>query len=80
MVLGTERFNIINTVKPVKSGRSKKTENGFQDKLSLNAGKKYCRMFQGEHFAIRLPFIKLPFVIKVIVATYVSCWSCFLAL
>ena len=37
---------------------------GFQDQLSLNAGLKYCRMPQYEHSAIRLTFIKLPFVIK----------------
>ena len=42
----------------------KKTENGFQDQLSLNAGQKYCRMLQGEHSAILLTSIKLPFVIK----------------
>ena len=31
----------------------------------LNAGQKYCRMLQGEHSAILLTFIKLPFVIKI---------------
>ena len=45
----------------------KKTKIGFQDQLSLIAGQKYCRMLQGEHFAILLAFIKLPFVIKIIV-------------
>ena len=40
---------------------------GFQDGLSLNAGLKYCRMLQGEHSAILLTFIKLPFVIKIFV-------------
>ena len=29
-------------------------KNCFQDKLSLNAGQKYCRMPQGEHSAILL--------------------------
>ena len=38
---------------------------GFQDQLSPNAGQKYCRMLQGEHSAILLAFIKLPFVIKI---------------
>ena len=28
-----------------------KTKIGFQDRLSLNAGQKYCRMLQGEHSA-----------------------------
>ena len=40
---------------------------GFQDQLTLNAGQKYCRMLIREHFAILLPFIKLPVVIKTIV-------------
>ena len=40
---------------------------GFQDRLSLNAGQKYCRMLQGEHSEILSTFIKLPFVIKIIV-------------
>ena len=43
----------------------KMTKNGFQDQLSLNAGHKYCRMLQGEHSAILLTFIELPFVIKI---------------
>ena len=33
-----------------------------QDRLSLNAGRKYCRMLQGEDSAILSTFIKLPFV------------------
>ena len=37
----------------------KKTQIGFQDRLSLNAGQKYCRMLS--------TFIKLPFVIKIFV-------------
>ena len=45
----------------------KKTKIGFQDQLSLNAGQMYCRMLQGEHFAILLTFIKLPFVIKIFI-------------
>ena len=48
----------------VKGPLSKRPKIGFQDKLSLNAGQKYCRMLQGEHSAILLTFIKLPFVIK----------------
>ena len=45
----------------------KKTKIGFQDKLLLNAGQKYCRMLQGEHSAILWTFIKLPIVIKICV-------------
>ena len=44
---------------------SKWAKIGFQYKSSLNAGQKYCRMLQGEHSAILLTFIKLPFVIKI---------------
>ena len=33
----------------------------------LNEGQKYCTMLQGEHFAILLTFIKLPFLIKTFV-------------
>ena len=56
------------TVKPVLSGHSKWTPKiGFNDRLSLNAGQNYCRMLQGEHSAILLTFIKLPFVIKAFV-------------
>ena len=42
-----------------------KTNIRFQDRLLLNAGQKYCRMLQWEHFAILSTFIKLPFVIKI---------------
>ena len=40
----------------------------FQDPMSLNAGQKYRRMLQGEHSAILSTFIKLPFVIKMIIS------------
>ena len=45
----------------------KKTKNGFQYQLWLNAGRKYFRMLQGEHSAIPLTFIRLPIVIKIFV-------------
>ena len=48
----------------VKQPLSKRPINGFQDRLSLNAGQKYCRMLQREHSAIISIFIKLPVVIK----------------
>ena len=38
-----------------------------KNRLSLNAGQKYCRMLQGEHSAILPTFIKLQFVFKTIV-------------
>ena len=57
---------IYNTVRIcVKRPLSKRPNIGFQDQLSLNAGKECCRMLQGEHSAILLTFIKLPFVINV---------------
>ena len=46
------------------------TKNVFQDQLSLNAGQKFCRMLQGEHSAILLTLIKLPFVIKILVLSF----------
>ena len=45
----------------------KNTKNGFQDWLSLNAGQKYCKMIQMEHFAILSTFIKLQVVTKTFV-------------
>ena len=51
----------------LKRPLQKNTEIDFQDRLSLNAGQKYCRMLQGEHSAILSTFIKLPFVIKIFV-------------
>ena len=48
----------------LKGPLKKKTKIDFQDQLSLNADHKHCRMLQGEHSAILLTFIKLPFAIK----------------
>ena len=47
----------------------------FQIQLFLNAGQKYFRMLQGEHSAILSTFIKLPFVIKIFVLSFLS--GCF---
>ena len=61
------------TVKPdVKRPLSKSPKIGFQSQLSLNAGQKCCRMLQGEHSAISLTFIKLSFVIKIVVLSILS--------
>ena len=44
-----------------------------EDQLLLNAGQKYCRMLQGEHSAILLTFINLPFfIIKIFVLPFLS--------
>ena len=51
----------------LKRSLKKKTEIDFQDRISLNAGQKYCKMLQGEHSAILSTFIKLPFVMKIFV-------------
>ena len=60
------------TVRPVLNGHSKRRPNfGLQYRLSVNAGRKYCRMLHGEHSVILLTFIKLPFSIKTLV------WSIF---
>ena len=48
------------------------TKIGFQDQLSLNGGLTYCKMLQGEHSAILLTFIKLPFVFKIFVLSILS--------
>ena len=58
--LMTEFTGNASILKPVLSGHSKRRpKNGFQDRLSLNAGQKYS--------AILSTFIKLPFIIKVFV-------------
>ena len=54
----------------VKRPLSKRQKICFQNQLSLNAGQKYYRMLQGEHSAILLTFIKLPFVIKIFVLSF----------
>ena len=53
----------------LKRTLKKEDQNGFQDRLSINASQKYCRMPHGEHSAIRVlsTFIKRPFVIKIFV-------------
>ena len=38
-----------------------------EDRLSLNAGQKYCRMLQWEHPAILSTFVKLPSVINLFI-------------
>ena len=44
---GERKINPSANPEPVLSGHSKRTPNiGFQDRLSLNAGQKYCRMLQ----------------------------------
>ena len=57
------------TVKLVLSGLKKDQKIGFQYRLLLNAGQKYCRMLQREHSAILSTFIKLPFTIKTFVVS-----------
>ena len=49
----------------LKRSLKTKAKIGFQDRLSLNAGQKYCRMLPLEHSAIVSAFIKLPFVINI---------------
>ena len=50
--------NIDHSKTCLKRPLKKKTKNGFQDRLSLNAFQKYCRMLSPrEHSAILLAFI-----------------------
>ena len=58
----------------VKRPFSKRPNIGFQNLLFLIADQTYCRMLQGEHSAILLTFIKLPFVIKIFVLSFFE-WS-----
>ena len=51
----------------LKQPFKKKTKISFQDRFSLNVGRKYCRMLQGGYSAIPLTFLKLPFVIKIFI-------------
>ena len=72
-VCQTTCLQVSSTVKPVLSGHSKRRPKiGFQDRLSLNAGQKYCRMLQGEHSAILSTFIELPLVFKTFVLSIVE--------
>ena len=59
----------------LKRPLKKKTKMFFQDQLSLNAGQKYAECSKGEHSAILLTFIKLLFVIKIFVLSFLS--GCF---
>ena len=49
----------------VKRPLSKRTQIGFQDKMSFTAGQNYCRMLKGEYSTILPNFIRIPFVIKI---------------
>ena len=60
----------IYTVKPVLSGHSKRRPKiVLEDRLSLNACQKYCRMLQESilQYNVLPTFIKLPFVFKTFV-------------
>ena len=66
-------FSYIRYVKSktcVKQPLSRRPKIGFQDKLSHNAGQKYCRILQDS--AILSTFIKLPFVIKILVLSFLG--------
>ena len=66
-------YFMITTVKPVFRGHSKRRPKiGFQDRLSLNAGQKYCKMLQGEQFAKLSTFIKLLFLNKILFCLFLS--------
>ena len=56
----------------LKRPLKRKTKTIFQDRLSLNAGQKYCRMLPLEHSAILSTFIKLTFAIKTFFCLFLS--------
>ena len=60
-------FSRIYSKTGVKWPLSKRPKIVFQYQLSLNAGRKYCKMLPLEHSAMLSTFIKLPFVIKILV-------------
>ena len=64
----------------VKWPLSNRPKIGFQDQLSLNAGQKYCRMLQGEHSALLLIFIKLPFVLSIFERPFYTGFTVFIDL
>ena len=56
----------IYTVKPVLSGHSKRRPKiGFQDRLWINAGQKYCRMLRVLSTLIKLLFVFKAFVLSI---------------
>ena len=56
----------------VKRPLSKRSQIGFQDQLSLNAGQKYCRILQREHSAILSTFIKLHLSLRSLFCLFLS--------
>ena len=65
------KLSDINTVKPVLSTiKKRRPKIGFQDRLLVNAGQKYCRMLQWEHSAILLTIIWLPFFFKTVLSMF----------
>ena len=61
-------MRVKHTVKPVLRGHSKRRPKlVFKTDYRLMQVKGIAEMLQGEHSAILLTFIKLPFVIKIIV-------------
>ena len=51
----------------VKWPLSKRPQICFQDQLSLNTGRKYCRIIALEHSVLLLPSLSYHFVIKIFV-------------
>ena len=58
------------SIKYCSSHSKRRPKIDFQDRLSLNADQKYCRMLLEEHSAIRSIFIKLTFAIKIFFFVY----------
>ena len=58
-------------VKPVLSSHSKK-EIGFQDRLSLNSGQKYCRMLQESALQYFRPSLSYHLLLRPLFCLFLS--------
>ena len=72
--MAQDNEKVYNSRSVVKRPLAKRPENGFLDRLLLNAGQKYCRMLPLEHSAILSTFIKPQVVIKTFVLSVYE-WS-----
>ena len=62
----------------VRQPLSKRPKVGFQDQLSLKVGRKYCRIFQGQHSAILLTFIRQTRFVKILKFKFIKTLTYFL--
>ena len=60
------------TVKPLKRPLKKKTKIGFKDRLSLNAGQKYCRMLQESILQYFQPSLSYHLLLRPLFSLFLS--------